>query len=106
LSILWKVAWSHDEGRCPEGDRVTELEALGRAHARVVGANQTAKAIRRGRAEVVYVARDADRRVTEPVLRAAQEMGVPVVEVASGKDLGRACGIAVAASAAAILKPA
>jgi large subunit ribosomal protein L7A len=55
---------------------------------------------------VVYVARDADRRVTEPVLRAAQEMGVPVVEVASGKDLGRACGIAVAASAAAILKPA
>ncbi|MER3455534.1 MAG: 50S ribosomal protein L7Ae-like protein [candidate division GAL15 bacterium] len=83
---------------------VTDLEALGRAQARAVGANQTAKAIRKGRAEVVFVARDADRRVVEPVLRAAQEMGVPVVEVASGRELGRVCGIAVGASAAAILR--
>jgi large subunit ribosomal protein L7A len=80
---------------------VTELEALHRAESRAVGANQTAKAIRKGRAEV---ARDADRRVVEPVLQAAREMGVPVVEVPTGKELGRACGIAVGASAAAILK--
>jgi|DewCreStandDraft_1066081.scaffolds.fasta_scaffold01369_20 large subunit ribosomal protein L7A len=92
------------KGGSPEGDPVTELEALGRAESRAVGANQTTKAIRKGRAQVVFVARDADRRVVEPVLRAAQEMGVPVVEVASGRELGRACGIAVGASAAAILK--
>lgn len=92
-------------GGCPEGDPVTdELETLSRAASRVVGANQTAKAIRKGKAEVVFVAQDADRRVVEPVLRAAHAMGVPVVEVASGKELGRACGIAVGASAAAILK--
>ncbi len=83
---------------------MTELEALHRAESRAVGANQTAKAIRKGRAEVVFVARDADRRVVEPVLQAAREMGVPVVEVPTGKELGRACGIAVGASAAAILK--
>jgi large subunit ribosomal protein L7A len=83
---------------------VTELEALHRAESRAVGANQTAKAIRKRRAEVVFVARDADRRVVEPVLQAAREMGVPVVEVPTGKELGRACGIAVGASAAAILK--
>ncbi len=83
---------------------MTELEALRRAESRAVGANQTTKAIRKGRAQVVFVAQDADRRVVEPVLRAAQEVGVPVVEVASGKELGRACGIAVAASAAAVLK--
>lgn len=83
---------------------MTGLEALSRAQARAVGANQTAKAIRKGKAEVVFVAQDADRRVVEPVLRAAQETGVPVVEVASGKELGRACGIAVGASAAAILR--
>jgi large subunit ribosomal protein L7A len=83
---------------------VTELEALHRAESRAVGANQTAKAIRKGRAEVVFVARDADRRVVEPVLQVAREMGVPVVEVPTGKELGRACGIAVGASAAAILK--
>jgi large subunit ribosomal protein L7A len=83
---------------------VTELEALHRAESRAVGANQTAKAIRKGRAEVVFVARDADRRVVEPVLQVAREMGVQVVEVPTGKELGRACGIAVGASAAAILK--
>ncbi len=83
---------------------MTELEALHRAESRAVGANQTAKAIRKGRAEVVFVARDADRRVVEPVLQAAREMGVQVVEVPTGKELGRACGIAVGASAAAILK--
>jgi large subunit ribosomal protein L7A len=92
-------------GGCPEErEPVTELEALRGAAQRAVGANQTAKAVRKGRAEVVFVARDADRRVVEPVLRAAEEMGVPVVEVPSGKELGRLCGIAVAASAAAILR--
>ncbi len=83
---------------------MNELEALQRAASRAVGASQTAKAIRKGRAEVVFVARDADRRVVEPVLQAARELGLPVVEVPTGKELGRACGIAVGASAAAILK--
>ncbi len=104
--MLWKVAWSpRDEGQVPRGrEPVTELEALRQAEQRAVGANQTAKAVRKGRAEVVFVAQDADRRVVEPVLRAAEEMRVPVVEVPSGRELGRLCGIAVAASAAAILR--
>ncbi len=83
---------------------MTELEALRRTEQRVVGANQTAKAVRKGRAKVVFVAQDADRRIVEPVLNVAAEMGVPVVEVPSGRELGRLCGIAVAASAAAILR--
>jgi len=80
------------------------LERLRGAEARVVGSNQTVKAIGRGRAEVVFVAKDADRRVVEGVLAASRDRGLEVVEVASMRELGRACGIAVGASAAAILK--
>jgi len=80
-----------------------DVEGLRTASQRAVGTNQTAKAISRGQARVVYVAQDADRRVTDPLLRAARDRGLEVVEVASMAALGRACGIAVGAAAAAIL---
>jgi len=79
------------------------LEQIRAAEARAVGASQTVRAIRRGRAVLVVVARDADRRVTEPVSRVAQDLGIPLVEVDSMRELGRACGIAVGAAAAAVL---
>ena len=82
-----------------------DVERLKAAAQRAVGTNQTAKAISRGQARVVFVAQDADRRVTEPLLRAARERGMEVVEVPSMAALGRACGIAVGAAAAAILEP-
>ncbi len=81
-----------------------DVEQLKAATQRAVGTNQTVKAISRGRARVVYVAQDADRRVTEPVLRAARDRGLEIVEVASMAALGRACGIAVGAATAAILE--
>ena len=80
-----------------------DIEGLRAAPQRVIGTNQTSKAIDRGRARVVFIAQDADRRVTEPVLRAARERGGEVVEVDSMAILGRACGIAVGAAVAAIL---
>ncbi|HLW46286.1 MAG TPA: ribosomal L7Ae/L30e/S12e/Gadd45 family protein [bacterium] len=80
------------------------MERLKAAAQRAVGTNQTAKAISRGQARVVFVALDADRRVTEPLLRSARERGVEVVQVPSMAALGRACGIAVGAAAAAILE--
>ncbi len=52
----------------------------------------------------MYIAQDADRRVTDPVLRAARERGLEVVEVPSMAALGRACGIAVGAATAAIIE--
>lgn len=87
------------------GRAVVDVERLKAASQRAVGTNQTAKAISRGQARVVFVALDADRRVTEPLLRSAREHGVEVVEVPSMAALGRACGIAVGAAAAAILGP-
>lgn len=79
------------------------LERVRAAAVRAVGASQTVKAIEHGRAVLVLVARDAERKITEPVVRAAERRGVPLVEVDSKRDLGRACGIAVEAAAAAVL---
>ncbi len=80
-----------------------DVERLKVAGQRAVGTNQTTKAIARGQARVVYVAQDADRRITEPVMRAARERGLQVVEVVTMAVLGRACGISVGAAVAAIL---
>lgn len=85
--------------------RADALEHLRTAEHRAVGTNQTAKAIRRGRARLVFVAMDADRRVVEDVLAAVRDAGLVVIEVPSMRDLGRACGIAVGAAAAAVLSP-
>lgn len=79
------------------------LERIRVAPARVVGAHQTTKAITRGAAVEVFIAADADPKVAEPIARAAAERGVVVVEVESMTALGRACGIAVGATAAAVL---
>lgn len=79
------------------------LARLRAAPARAVGANQTAKAIARGKAVEVFVAADADRRVLDPVIRAAAERGLGLTEVETMTALGRACGIAVGAAAAAVL---
>jgi len=79
------------------------LDRLRGAEFKAVGSHQTAKAIGKGRAQVVFLAKDADRRVVESVVSAARDRGVEVIEIASMRELGRACGIAVGASAAAIL---
>lgn len=79
------------------------LERLRAAEFKVVGANQTARAVSTGRAQVVFVAKDADRKVVEGVLTAARNQGVDVIEVDSRKSLGRACGIAVGTATAAIV---
>ncbi|MGH2398894.1 MAG: L7Ae/L30e/S12e/Gadd45 family ribosomal protein [bacterium] len=81
------------------------LDRLRTAEYRAVGSNQTVKAIRRGRAQMVFVATDADRRVLQDVMAAVRGRDLEVIEVGSMRDLGRACGIAVGAAAAAVLAP-
>jgi large subunit ribosomal protein L7A len=78
-------------------------ERLRSARNRCVGTKQTLKAVETGRAIVVYLAQDADPKVTGQVAAKALECGVEVVRVASMKDLGKMCGIEVGAAAAAVL---
>ena len=71
---------------------------------RVVGAKQVRRAVAEGSAARVFLARDADPRVTLPLERLCRENNVPVDTGASMAELGTACDIAVPSAAAAILR--
>lgn len=66
--------------------------------AKVVGVKQSKKTIRDGGAVHVFIAQDAEQRVTTPIVDLCREHGVEVTEVASMKQLGAAAGIAVGAA--------
>ena len=68
---------------------------------KVVGAKQTKRALTGGKAVAVYLADDADPRVTEAIRELSEECNVPVYDVPSMKELGRVCGISVGAAVAA-----
>ncbi len=71
---------------------------------KVVGAKQTKRALTGGTALAVYLAEDADPRVTEAIRDLSVELNVPVCDVPSMKELGHVCGIAVGAAVAAIVQ--
>lgn len=71
---------------------------------RVVGKKQVLRALAKGEASEVVLARDGDTSITRQVREAAAAAGVPVREAESMSQLGRACGIEVQASVAAILR--
>lgn len=71
----------------------------------VIGTKQTTKAIEQGVAAEVYIARDADSRITSKIISLCKRSNVPLHDVESMRALGKACGIEVGAAVAAILKP-
>lgn len=70
---------------------------------KVVGVKQTKRAINDGKAARVFLAEDADPRVTEPIAALCGERAIPVERVAQMKELGSACGISVGSAVAALL---
>lgn len=71
---------------------------------KTIGAKQTLKNIARGTVKYVFVGRDSDERVVEPIRTACAEQGIPVNDKHTMDDLGRACRIKVRATAVGILR--
>ncbi len=71
---------------------------------KVAGAKQTRRALADGKAAAVYLAQDADPRITEQFRALCRDQGVSVYDVPSMKELGEACGIPVGAAVAALLR--
>ena len=69
--------------------------------AKVVGAKQVRRALEAGQALTVFLADDADPRVTGPIAAQCAEKGVRAETVPSMRELGKACGISVGAAVAA-----
>ena len=69
----------------------------------VVGAKQLRKALNNGAARQVFLARNADPALTEPIEAQCKMNHVSYAWVQSVQDLGHACGIDVGAAAAAVV---
>ena len=69
----------------------------------VVGAKQLKKAVQSGRAVRVYLARNADPAITEPIEAMCLQNQICYAWVPSMLELGNACGIDVGAAAAAVI---
>ena len=71
---------------------------------KVVGLKQVQRAVSAGRAGRVFLACDADPRLTEPMEALCRASGIDVVTDYTMAQLGRACSIAVGTAAAAALE--
>lgn len=80
------------------------LERLKTARKKSIGTKQTAKAMEKGSARLVFVAKDAEEHVTREIIKLAQVKGLELVHIDSMMTLGKACGIEVGAAVAAILE--
>ena len=78
------------------------MEALA-GKEKVVGLKQVRRAVAAGRVRKVFLACDADPRLTEPVEELCQAAGIAVVTDYTMAQLGHACRITVGASVVAVL---
>jgi large subunit ribosomal protein L7A len=86
------------------GDRCRfVLEVLKNGN-RAIGIKQTLKAVENNSAKLVFIARDADEKVTGNLKELCISNDVAVEYVETMKQLGKAVGIEVGASAACLLK--
>ncbi|MBD2844730.1 ribosomal L7Ae/L30e/S12e/Gadd45 family protein [Paenibacillus sp. IB182496] len=66
-----------------------------------IGTKQTTKMVEQGLATTVYVAEDADSRITEKIVQLCTRAGVDVTWVDTMASLGKTCGIDIGAAMAA-----
>lgn len=71
---------------------------------KVIGIKQASKAIKNGKGTVLYVAKDAERKLINPLVELACNNNIEVIEIDNMKNLGKMCGIDVQSSATLILE--
>jgi large subunit ribosomal protein L7A len=69
---------------------------------KVIGIKQCTKSILNGKGTILYVAKDADSNLTNPLIELANEKKVKII-ISTMKELGKMCGIDVKASSVLIL---
>ena len=70
---------------------------------KVVGIKQLRKSLKDGQVLRVFLAENADPRLTDPLAEECARKGVELVIVPTMAELGKACGISVGAAAAGLL---
>ena len=67
---------------------------------KVVGTKQVLKSLKNKDGKVLYVAKDADLNLVEPLKELANNCGIKIIEVDNMKTLGRMCSVDVKSAAA------
>ena len=75
-----------------------------RAANKAVGIKQATRAIERDQAIVVFLAGDAEPRVISPLRELCARKNIPVQDVPTMTELGKASGIAVGSAAVAVIR--
>ncbi|MDR7857925.1 ribosomal L7Ae/L30e/S12e/Gadd45 family protein [Tissierella sp.] len=71
---------------------------------KIVGVKQVKRALNSQEIELVFIAEDADNKITDELTKICSEKHIQIIYVESMKKLGDACGIDVNAATAALLK--
>lgn len=71
---------------------------------KAIGVKQATKAVEKDKANIVYIADDADKRVIAPLCELCETKSVQMQNVATMLALGKHCGIEVGAAAVAVLR--
>lgn len=71
---------------------------------KVVGVKQVKRAINLSEVNAVFIAQDADKKITEDVLKLCRDKHIQIIHVDNMNELGKACGIDINAAVAALLK--
>ncbi len=80
------------------------LIRLKNATKKCVGTKQTLKALETGKALTVFVAKDADPKVSDKVIELCNQKHIECVFIDTMRQVGECCGIEIGAASAAILK--
>lgn len=70
---------------------------------KVVGIKQTIKALKNNLGSKLYIAKDADVKLLEPILELAEEKSLEIIQIDTMKELGVLCGIDVSAATALVI---
>ncbi len=71
---------------------------------KAIGIKQSLKVVEADNAKIVFIARDADEKITGGLKELCMRNSVEIVYADTMKQLGKACGIEVGASAVTLLK--
>jgi large subunit ribosomal protein L7A len=73
-------------------------------NSKVIGMKQTLRALEREQATVLYVAKDAQSKVTFRALELAKSQELPIVYIDTMEELGSVCDVEVKTATAALIK--
>lgn len=74
------------------------------ANNKIVGAKQVKRALNSQEIEAVFIAKDAENKITDEIKEICIDKQIQVIYVDNMKKLGDACGIDVNAATAALVK--